>query len=51
MDLIAKSELIEKSRTLQLFWEMEGVFQNRDPLVIEEFLRMHKEIENKSSHE
>jgi hypothetical protein len=26
-------------------------YQNRDPLVLEEFLRIHKEIEDKSSHE
>jgi hypothetical protein len=26
-------------------------YQNRDPLVLEEFLRIHKVIEDKSSHE
>jgi hypothetical protein len=26
-------------------------YQNRDPLVLEEFLRLHKEIEDSSSHE
>jgi hypothetical protein len=26
-------------------------YQNRDPLLLEEFLKIHQEIENRSSHE